>query len=234
MPANNEITKAVPAENEAKQQSVPEADETDLAPLRSHPVFALADRVARHVGMPRDLIQFTEFLSLAAGKMVVPLNLDVFSDQLLVDMYVANRILDILNEQVARGNTHKEFRTLERAKFCDLAAVLIRGNHHFLYRDASEYTARLVGPDFRLPSLWRISDHALGADETDGQRGPTWHQSTQCRCPCVDCTPRKSRQGSQLRSGRDASSAMIWSGWWGSQASSSWSKQYSHRKHARS
>jgi hypothetical protein len=151
-----------------------------LAPLRAHPVYTLADILARYVGVERDLVQFVEFLSLAAGRMVMPVNLDIQTDRITVDLFIANRILDLRYEHVARVDTHRQFRDLERAEFHlsglaknpystaspdaprPLAAVLVRGNHRFLNREVSEYTARLLGGDFSLPSLWRVSDLASG------------------------------------------------------------------------
>lgn len=147
-----------------------------LAPLRAHPVFVLADLLAEYVGVERDLVQFVELLSLAAGRMVAPVNLDIQTDNLTVDLHLANRILDLRHEHVARIDTHKGFRALERAEFFLLgkstndysdapadrprpvAAVLVRGNHRLLHREVSEYTARLLGGDFTLPSLWRVTD----------------------------------------------------------------------------
>lgn len=149
-----------------------------LAPLRAHPVCALADLLAEYVGVERDLVQFVELLSLAAGRMVTPVNLDIQTDNLTVDLHLANRILDLRHEHVARIDTHKEFRALERAEFYlhgkatndysddppdrprPVAAVLVRGNHRLLHREVSEYTARLLGGDFTLPSLWRVTDLA--------------------------------------------------------------------------
>jgi hypothetical protein len=147
-----------------------------LAPLRAHPVFQLADVLAAYLGVQRDLIQFIEFLSLAAGRMVMPISLDVHSDNLTIDLHTANRILDLRHDHVARVDTHRDFRDLERRGFHlppparnsygkdppsnprPLSAILIRGNHRFLHRDVTEYTARMLGSDFALPSLWRIAD----------------------------------------------------------------------------
>jgi hypothetical protein len=36
--------------------------------------------------------------------------------------------------------------------------VLVRGNHRLLHRDVTEYTARVIGADSALPSLWRVGD----------------------------------------------------------------------------
>ncbi len=43
-----------------------------LVPQRAHPVYTLTDILARYVGVERDLVQFVEFLSLPAGRMVMP------------------------------------------------------------------------------------------------------------------------------------------------------------------
>lgn len=137
-----------------------------LRPLKAHPVYSIIDSLVAYMGVEKDLIQLAEFLSLGAGRMVMPINLDILTDYVAVDLYLANRILDLCHENVARVDTHRQFRALEQAEYLDgpdenlrpLAAILIRGNHRLLHREVSEYTARLLGADFNLPSLWRISD----------------------------------------------------------------------------
>jgi DNA-binding transcriptional ArsR family regulator len=150
-----------------------------LDPLRAHPAFrALADNLAEYVGIERDLIQFIEFISLCAGRMVMPINLDILSDNITVDLHVANRVLDLRSGHIARVDTHREFRALERSRFLikqsqsgrdgsgdtphprPVSAILLRGNHRILHRDITEYTARLVQGDEALPSIWRVSDLA--------------------------------------------------------------------------
>jgi hypothetical protein len=149
-----------------------------LAPLRAHPAFRVADLLADYTGLDRDLVQLVEFLSLAAGRMVLPVNLDVQTDRVAVDLHVANRVLDLRHEHVARVDTHRAFRALERAGYAlpgpptaayaadprrtdrPVAAVLVRGSHRFLHREVSEYTARVLGGNFNLPSLWRVTDRA--------------------------------------------------------------------------
>lgn len=146
-----------------------------LEPLRIHPAFSLADVLAEYVGIDRDLIQFLEFLSLAAGRMVMPINLDIQTDNVTVDLHIANRILDLRHGHVARADTRREFRELERGGFylpadaalgyvngppgpCPIAAILVRGNHRLLHREVSEYISRVLSGDFTLPSLWRVTD----------------------------------------------------------------------------
>lgn len=42
-----------------------------------------------------------------------------------------------------------------------VAAVLARGDHPFLFRNATEYTARRTLSDFYLPSVWRVTERPL-------------------------------------------------------------------------
>lgn len=150
---------------------------TPLDALRTHPAFGIADALAEYVGVKRDLVQFVEFLSLAAGRMVMPVNVDVQTERVAVDLFIANRILDLRPRHVARVDTHRQFRHLEREGFtlsdgaaghpdagevAPLAAVLVRGNHRLLHREVSEYTARLVRRGRALPSVWRVTDLAAG------------------------------------------------------------------------
>jgi hypothetical protein len=139
-------------------RALPDGNDS-LTPLRSHPVFPVLNRVACHVGVSRDLIQSIEFLSLAAGKMVLPVNIDLYSEHWAVDLFVTNRITDLLPGAVARVMTYRQFRELEKKEFSGLAVILVQGQHRSRYRDFTEILARLLAQDLHLPSLWRISDH---------------------------------------------------------------------------
>ena len=48
-----------------------------LESLRKHPVDRLATELAGYLGAPRDLAHFTQFLSLASGRIGLPLNLEI-------------------------------------------------------------------------------------------------------------------------------------------------------------
>jgi hypothetical protein len=137
------------------------SESISLDPLRSHPAFVVADLLAQHVGVERDLILFAEFVSLAAGRMVLPINIEIHTDEWAADLFIANRILDLLPDHVVRIETYKQFVSLERNGFENCAAVLIRGKEPSIFRECSEYTARLVGSECRQPSLWRVSDRSL-------------------------------------------------------------------------
>ena len=156
------------------------SDIDPLSLLKKHPVYAITDPLAEFMGVEKDLVQFIEFLSLVAGRMVMPVNIDIQTNQVAVDLHLANKVMDLRRGHVARVDTHREFRALERAEFYlkgakllhysdepvgalrPLAVVLIRGTHRLLQRETSEYTARLTGGDFSLPSIWRISDLVSG------------------------------------------------------------------------
>ena len=192
MPDNNETLNALAADGSptgdqpdhayeiGTKEAIEKLDEnavpSPLRLLKTHPVYAITDSLEEYMGVEKDLIQFVEFLSLVAGRMVMPINLDVQTDQVAVDLHLANRILDLRHGHVVRVDTHRQFRALEQDEFLlrgpatvnyldlpnddlrPLAAMLIRGNHRFLHREVSEYTARLLGADLTLPSIWRITD----------------------------------------------------------------------------
>lgn len=147
-----------------------------LTPLRRHPAYQVANSLAAYLGVEREMVHFVQSLSLAAGKMVMPVSLDIQTDKLTVDLHTSNRILDLLPDHVARVDTHRQFRALENSGFHlvrpdptaadqndnrarhPLAAILMRGNHQYLHRDVSEYTSRLLATDRAMPSLWRVAD----------------------------------------------------------------------------
>ena len=137
-----------------------------LQPLRDHRIFGMADTLAKYVGINRDLVQFVEFLSLAAGKMAMPINLEIVSEQWTADLFIANRILDLQPELVRRVDTDSQFRELEKAGFEKVAAILVRDSHPNAFRNFIDRTARSVNGGGSMPSLWRIADRtpAVTAD----------------------------------------------------------------------
>src|SRR4051812_19849455 len=116
---------------------------TALEGERDHPVYQTASALEEYVGVKCDLIHLAIFLSAAAGNMVSPLPLDIYSNSLIADLMVAQRILDLLSGKYRRVDTHKQAREIERRGYAALAVLLIRGNHRTLLRDATEYTAGL-------------------------------------------------------------------------------------------
>ena len=113
-----------------------------LGPLRQHPAFQLAEQLAKYLGVGRDLVLFTEMLSLAAGSMAMPIHLDIQTESFGVDLLLANKILGLLPQQHVHVDTHQQFRALERVGYRTeggkCAVVLVRGTHHFLQREAQE------------------------------------------------------------------------------------------------
>ena len=131
---------------------------TALAGERDHPVYKTASALEEHIGIKCDLIHLAIFLSAAAGNMVSPLPLDIYSNSLIADLMVAQRILELLRGKYRSVDTHKQFREIERKGYAGLAVLLVRGNHRTFFRDATEYTAGLGIDVFRLPSVIRITD----------------------------------------------------------------------------
>jgi DNA-binding transcriptional ArsR family regulator len=108
--------------------------------------------------MDCDHVHLSILISVAGGCMVMPLPLDIYSNSLTADLMVAHRIFDLLPNRVRRVDTHKQLRELERRGFAGLAALLIRGTHRTLFRDAGEHTTGLGYDVYRLPSIIRITD----------------------------------------------------------------------------
>jgi hypothetical protein len=90
-----------------------------LQGLRSHPVFSIAESLARFTGIGRSLVPLTEYLSLCAGKKGIPVNIDLMTDQGAVDQLVADRLLSIDRDAVARVDTFRQFLAAERGGLRD-------------------------------------------------------------------------------------------------------------------
>jgi hypothetical protein len=137
---------------------------TDVHPLdalRAHPAIRLADFVADYTGVKRNLIQLTEFLSLAGGRMGCPLHLDVRSDHLGADLHLANRILDLSGRAAVRIHSPRQVHQLERQGLARPHVLLVQGRGTELFR-AITVGAAFAGCWAGEPSVWRIDDRAGG------------------------------------------------------------------------
>lgn len=134
--------------------------------LPPHPAFEVTSLLAEYVGVRRDLIQIIEFFSLAAGKMAMPINLEVFTEQPAPDLFMANRILDILPAEVTRLDTYKQFNAIEQQGFGSLSVILVRGNHPVLscQRNASA-SAAWTSPPFKQIAPKPLQEIASGGLE---------------------------------------------------------------------
>ena len=135
-----------------------EPQQDGLSSLRNHPVFGVAQLLAGHLGVERSLLYLIEFLSLAGGRMVAPINLEILTGDMTADLFTVNNMLELAHARIARVDTHKQFRGLERQQFKGLAIILVRGTHPSMFRDFTECMARIPLGDSALPSLWRISN----------------------------------------------------------------------------
>ena len=129
-----------------------------LTPLRDHPVFSVAEHLAPFLGVQRDVIMLSQVLSLAAGLMKIPFNIDVVTDVLSVDLQLTDRLLSLTPDAVARIDTYQQFRNEEANGFRDRAVLLVRRGPPRLYQYVNMATARSIDSVSRFPCVWHFSD----------------------------------------------------------------------------
>lgn len=127
-----------------------------LQPLRDHLVYRLVPALETFLGIRRDLIVLMELLSLAAGKKATPVNLDVITDVLGLDQCVADRLLSIYPDLVARIDTCAQFRAEESNAFENRVVLWVRRGHYRLYHSVVTMAARAVDSGTFAPSIWRF------------------------------------------------------------------------------
>ena len=124
--------------------------------LQVHPVYPLADDLASFLGIERDWIAFAELLSLAAGRMAMPINLDIVSDQWTLDLNIADRIACIVPGAVVPIDTFKAFRAEEDQSFSGRSVLRFRRDFSKLHDDLVAFMARAPDALESAPSIWRI------------------------------------------------------------------------------
>ncbi len=124
--------------------------------LRNHPVYQLVDDLTSYLRIGPDWIAFAELLSLSAGRMAMPINLDVVSDQWALDLNIADRIACLLQDAVLPIDTYKVLRAEEEQGFTGRYVLWFRRDYPKLYDDLVGFMARAPDSLESAPSIWRI------------------------------------------------------------------------------
>jgi hypothetical protein len=127
-----------------------------LNALQRHQIYRLTNDLASFLGIERDYIAFVELISLAAGRMAIPINLDIVSDQSAVDLAIADRIATIVPGKTVPIDTYKSFLAEEKQNFTDRYVLWFRRNYPRMHQDLVAFMARATDSLDSAPSIWRI------------------------------------------------------------------------------
>jgi DNA-binding transcriptional ArsR family regulator len=142
----------------ADHEEINIVDISELAELLDgHPLRETADHLGDYLGVGVDAISLMMFVSRAAGRLGIPINLAIYSDDPGAEHLIADRIINIVPETVKRAETIKRFRDLVEQAFEDTELVLVRSLHNDLFRFATEAACRDTAKACP-PSVWLISD----------------------------------------------------------------------------
>jgi hypothetical protein len=126
--------------------------------LKDHAVYEVANILASYLGIERDWICLAEFLSLAAGRMAIPINLEVVSDQCAVELMIADRVCNIVPGKCSPIDTHKSFLAAEHVGFEDKYVLVCRRDYPKLHQDIVSFMAKAPDTSDGAPSVWRIHE----------------------------------------------------------------------------
>lgn len=124
--------------------------------LQQHPIYQVANDLGSFLGLEKDWIAFSEILSLFAGRMATPINVDIVSDQWTLDLTIADRIASLVGDRVVPIDTYKEFRAEERRGFAERDVLWFRRDYPRLHQDLVGFMARAADSAEGAPSIWRI------------------------------------------------------------------------------
>lgn len=132
-----------------------------------HPISEIAALLGEFLGIGVDHVSLTMFVSRASGRLGLPINLALYSEDPGAELMIADRIGNIVPETMKHVASLKQLLRLESEGFRDAEVVLIRGPRN-LYRLASESVCRDTAK-FSLPSVWSITDDQMACSRV----GPT-------------------------------------------------------------
>jgi hypothetical protein len=131
--------------------------------LQDHAVYEVANALASYLGFQKDWICLAEFLSLAAGRMAIPINLDVVSDQCAVERMIADRVCHIVPGKCIPIDSHRSLLAAERTGFDDKYVLLCRRDYPKLHEDTVGVMAKAPDTVHGAPSVWRIHEKTTTA-----------------------------------------------------------------------
>jgi hypothetical protein len=172
--------------------------------LVPHPVAKLASLLGDHLGIGADCISLAMFLSRAAGRLGVPFNLAIFSEDAGTERLISDRLINIVPETVRRAETIKQLGTLSDQRFDGTELVLVRSRHESLFRFACETACRDIST-ISTPSVWLITDDrstvaiigptlSLMANQTDRQLTGFGHEFSKTTNGQDQCSAGRLRQ----------------------------------------
>lgn len=127
-----------------------------LNALQIHPVNQVVNDLASFLNIGRDWIAFTQFMSIAAGRMATPFHIDIVSDQWTADLMIADRIASTVPGKIIEIDTYKSFRAEEQNGFSDRYVLRFRRDCPKLHQDLVGFMARAADSTESAPSIWRV------------------------------------------------------------------------------
>ncbi len=127
-----------------------------LLPLKEHPINSLFQTLSAYLGIERDWFAAAMFLSLIAGRMKMPIHLELVSDQRVLDLMLADRICNLQPDAIANIDTYLQFKRKELCKYKGLYVLIFRSEKNKLFQDGLGYSARECVLGSCSPSIWRI------------------------------------------------------------------------------
>jgi hypothetical protein len=172
--------------------------------LGSHSIAKLASLLGDYLGIGADCVSLAMFLSRAGGRLGVPFNLAIFSEDAGTEHLISDRLINIVPETVRHAETIKQFRTLSDQRFDGTELVLVRSLHEGLFRFACETACRDLSAT-TTPSVWLITDErstvaiigptlSLMANQTDRQLTGFGHKFSKTTNGHDECTAGRLRQ----------------------------------------
>jgi hypothetical protein len=125
--------------------------------LGNHRLRDIADLLGAYLGVGADVVSLLMFLSRAAGRLQVPFNLAIYSDDAGAECLIADRISNVVPEGVHRVETIRQIRDLSEVGFEETELLRVRSLHDGLFRFACESACRDLS-SATPPSVWLITD----------------------------------------------------------------------------
>lgn len=148
-----------PQDGDGERECQPNRVEESLAKLlEGTPLLEVANTLGEYLGIGCDFLSFLLFLSNAAGRMSIPVNLSIYSDSPGSDQMIADRIANIVPDGLKQVDTIGEFRILKDLEFKGPRVVLIRNDCEALFQYACRASCQDVSKGGAAPSLWLLTD----------------------------------------------------------------------------
>ena len=137
-----------------------------IASIKNHPIDKIIDSLSKYTEIERDDIIFTVFLTVASGRMAMPVHLEIVSDECYLDKMIIDRVFALIEDRVAYIDTYAQYKAEERNGFENRDVIYLRRPNSKIFYDVLSYISKSHDLTDQSPSIIRVVSKLEDCDDS--------------------------------------------------------------------